>query len=290
MSDMRLDELERRLADASTELDAWTMSVDCTNDIVRRLRRDRPLQASRRRRISFAIAAALITTLGTTALVPSARAAVARWLGLAAIEIRQEPFPVELTLPPSTVAAPAGSGPNVSEAAPTASGTGATSTTAPDPGASVFGRPVTIAEADAATGLRVPVVRALGDPSAVFLDAHAPADGIIAVYASTEELPESTIAGVGLVVQVVRGDIDRTLYAKYGASGDVIDTTVNGEPALFVSGDAHPIAYLGSDGLPVFETARLAGPTLLWDSGTTTLRLESGLTLADAVALAESIR
>jgi hypothetical protein len=50
----------------------------------------------------------------------------------------------------------------------------------------------------------------------------------------------------------------------------------------------HAVEYLDRNGTPHEETARLAGPTLVWDSGTVTYRIE-GLTYDDAVATATSL-
>jgi hypothetical protein len=97
------------------------------------------------------------------------------------------------------------------------------------------------------------------------------------------------VRDVGAIVQVVRGRIDRGVYVKFAGAGTVVETAVGEAPALFVGGESHPIAYVDEAGEPIHETARLAGPTLLWDVGELTLRLESELALDDAVTLAESI-
>jgi hypothetical protein len=45
---------------------------------------------------------------------------------------------------------------------------------------------------------------------------------------------------------------------------------------------------LDADGTKRTETARLAGHTLIWEHGTTALRLEGDLTLDRAIQIAES--
>lgn len=52
----------------------------------------------------------------------------------------------------------------------------------------------------------------------------------------------------------------------------------------------HPVTYVGRDGAERTETARLAGPTLIWSDGTVTYRLEGPATLAEARRIAGSLR
>jgi len=52
----------------------------------------------------------------------------------------------------------------------------------------------------------------------------------------------------------------------------------------------HPVTYVGRDGVERTETARLAGPTLIWVSGAVTYRLEGLPTLAEAQATALSVQ
>jgi hypothetical protein len=50
------------------------------------------------------------------------------------------------------------------------------------------------------------------------------------------------------------------------------------------------VTYVGRDGVQRTETARLATPTLIWTEETQTYRLEGLTTLAEARALAMSMR
>jgi hypothetical protein len=52
----------------------------------------------------------------------------------------------------------------------------------------------------------------------------------------------------------------------------------------------HPVTYVGRDGVERVETARLAGPTLVWTSGKLTYRLEGLAELEEARAVAVSLR
>ncbi|GAA0468026.1 hypothetical protein Aca07nite_40060 [Actinoplanes capillaceus] len=52
----------------------------------------------------------------------------------------------------------------------------------------------------------------------------------------------------------------------------------------------HPVTYVGRDGVARTETARLAGPTLIWATGAVTYRLEGIPALDQATAAASSVR
>jgi RNA polymerase sigma factor (sigma-70 family) len=52
----------------------------------------------------------------------------------------------------------------------------------------------------------------------------------------------------------------------------------------------HPVMYVGRDGVERTETARLAGPTLIWSSGAVTYRLEGMRTLDEARAAALTLQ
>lgn len=52
----------------------------------------------------------------------------------------------------------------------------------------------------------------------------------------------------------------------------------------------HPLTYVGRDGVRRTETARLAGPTLIWAADSITYRLEGIVTLEEATEVARSLR
>src|SRR5688572_22033411 len=92
--------LERRLDDARGELERRFADVDITAAVLVRVAA--PVRVRPRVRVGFAMAATALLVLAVTLIVPPARHAVARWLGIAegVIEIRYEPFPVDLPPPP----------------------------------------------------------------------------------------------------------------------------------------------------------------------------------------------
>jgi hypothetical protein len=64
---------------------------------------------------------------------------------------------------------------------------------------------------------------------------------------------------------------------------------IGADLAIWLPGP-HPVTYVGRDGAEHTETARLAGPTLIWVAGAVTYRLEGLSTLADARAAAVSLQ
>ncbi|HYJ70086.1 MAG TPA: hypothetical protein VEX15_20720 [Nocardioidaceae bacterium] len=68
-----------------------------------------------------------------------------------------------------------------------------------------------------------------------------------------------------------------------------VSVDVGAEPGYWLPGP-HAVRYVDRDGHVHDETARLAGNTLLWQSAGVTYRLEGGLSRAEAVAIAASMR
>ena len=82
---------------------------------------------------------------------------------------------------------------------------------------------------------------------------------------------------------------DATLdYTFAKSSPSVMFTDVAGRSALWFD-QPHRVALLNRDGTRRFETARLAGHTLIWEQGGTTVRVEGEVTLERAVEIAESV-
>jgi len=125
--------------------------------------------------------------------------------------------------------------------------------------------------------------------------------------------PVGVPAALGAPEQVLLGDPDPAgaprvvslLYRGGAVRLDEFDGTV--APYFFKSapdarwtgvgtGDAiwlpapHPVTYVGRDGVERTETARLAGPTLIWTDGEVTYRLEGLTELAEARTIAVTLR
>jgi hypothetical protein len=106
-----------------------------------------------------------------------------------------------------------------------------------------------------------------------------------------EVAPDGRMVSMTWVVDgsVVRLDqFDGTLdFAMAKRSPGVQYAAVRPVDALWFE-EPHEVVLLEPDGSRRAETARLAGHTLIWPRGRTTLRLEGDLALAEAVAIAES--
>ena len=90
-----------------------------------------------------------------------------------------------------------------------------------------------------------------------------------------------------LVVTQSRG----TFFTKeVGPGTHVQRLSVNGLPALWVSGRTHLFGYIAGNGQPRPVDLSLAGNVLIWERGDLTLRLEGKLMRAEAVRIAHSFR
>ncbi len=90
---------------------------------------------------------------------------------------------------------------------------------------------------------------------------------------------------------VVRLDqFDGTLDFAIAKQSPAVQYAAVGQVDALWFEEPHEVVLLDRDGTRRTETARLAGHTLIWPNGRTTLRLEGELDLAEAVAVAESAR
>ena len=64
---------------------------------------------------------------------------------------------------------------------------------------------------------------------------------------------------------------------------------VGGEPGYWLGGAAHGLIYEDPSGNIRESPSRLAGPTLVWERGDLTLRLEADVSKSRALEIARSI-
>lgn len=266
-------DLERALVEIGARLEAPT--VDLVHAVGRRIRSAGPAPArvirfrrpvvSRRpsrpfgltwRSVAAAAAAVVVLVTGILTFSPSARRAVAGWLGLRGVRIEVTPTP------PTPPARPLGEGLDI-------------------------GRRVTLAEAAEQAGFRVLVPARLGSPDAVHLHALFLGDEVFLVYRPGPGLPETSTTGVGALVSEFRGEVNVDYFKKVGAADQVEFVMVGGEPGYWIRGP-HEVGYLDPAGNFLVDTVRLAGNVLVWERGDLTLRLESSLTRDEALRIARS--
>ena len=135
----------------------------------------------------------------------------------------------------------------------------------------------------------IPTAAGLSEP-VVYVDDDPPGGRISLVYPAGPGLPETEETGVGMLVMEFRARIDRPFLEKVVHAAERIqEVEVAGAPGYWVEGE-HTVIYLDERGQPVEERARLAGNTLLWQVGEVTFRLESALSMEEAIRIAESMR
>jgi hypothetical protein len=271
-------DVERVLTELASTLD-WPAEVEVAAAVGNRLRMETlPVGLRRRTRspvrrvlrpirperspwqlAAAAAVAALVLFSAVLAVSPGARKAVAGWLGLRGIEIRQTPAS------PRAPTRPVGEGLDL-------------------------GRSIAIPEAERIAGFRIRLPQALGPPDAAFVRPLSEAGNeVFLVYGSRPGLPESSTSGVGALLSEFRGELDRAFIRKIAGFSQISFVRVNGNPGFWIGG-AHDVVYLDENGNPVEATFRLAGNVLLWDQDGLTFRLESALTLEGALEIARSVR
>ena len=113
------------------------------------------------------------------------------------------------------------------------------------------------------------------------------------VYRPRPDVPEVGSTGVGLLLTEFRGDVspDAAPVGKMLGPGTRLDMlTVNGGEGYWIEGAPYLFFYQDANGQIQQETIRLASNTLLWQQGTVTVRIESGLGREGALRVAESMR
>jgi hypothetical protein len=258
------DVLDRELRALAQEIDypATPALATAVGDRLRAEARPAPARAPwwrMPRRVAVAATLSLvILASGILTFSPAAREAVARWLGLRGVRIETVP-----TLP-----------------------------TVPTPGRSpidlLLGEHVTLAEARDRAEFDVRIPAELGPPDEVFFDDRLPGGRVTFGYTGE---PVSEHTGYRLLLSQFRGSIDEPNIRKtIGEGGTVQPVTIDGEPGFWLGGEDHVLIYLDPDGIPVQDTLRLAGPTLLWEHDGITFRLEGEITLERALEIARSLR
>jgi hypothetical protein len=199
------------------------------------------------------VAAAVVLALAVAVAVPSSRRALARLLGIGAVEIR----PAATTLP-----------------------AGATDRTVPGslPSAGVATTTGGLAEARTSLAFAPLVAGADAGPIlGVETDPRVPG-GLVAITYQRFTLVELATDPDGYPVM-----------AKLVPPGVTVSRTdVNGTDALWVEG-AHEIAYVAPNGTVRTDTVRRSGSVLVWTAGSVTVRVEGVATLEEARRIAVTV-
>lgn len=161
--------------------------------------------------------------------------------------------------------------------------------TLPSSSAAPFGRPIDLDRAAELLGDDVGVPGALGPPDRVWADEMFTDEGTVVrvtlAWRPDEDLPAIPGSEFGAVLMRFEGDTDQASKDVYADTGTISPARVAGADAVWTTGE-HLLQLLTSDGL---RYIRVTGNVLLWRDGPYTLRLETVLSKADAVRIAESL-
>lgn len=147
---------------------------------------------------------------------------------------------------------------------------------APTGGTPEIGQEVTLAQARERAMFPIALPVDLGDADRVLISADSRV--VSMVWGA---------GGAAVRLDQLAGRPNPLVVKKY--AGDVEVTTVAGSRALWFA-RAHPLVYTDAQGAERAESARTAGPALVWQRGSVTLRLEGVADRDRAVDLAESVR
>lgn len=245
--------LEHELRELQVE---WPETPDIAGAVMPRLTAPPPRRVFLSRPAWQIAVAAVALVIAVVMAIPPARAAVLEFLGLRSVQIeRREPRPSRF-------------------------------------GQSVaLGDPVSLATARRRAGFPVGVPAEVGPPDAVYFYDH-PVTGprIDMTYRPRPGLERSGTTGVGLLVTEMQAVATPVIQKAVGTGAKVDQFTLDGDPAVFISGRPHGFAYTPPNGQTQFEDQRLAGNTLLVDrSDGVLLRLEGELSRDEAIRIARSI-
>lgn len=208
--------------------------------------------APRRSRLRVLLAAAVAALIASVALVAPARAAVVEVIG----DLLRVAG-IEVRREPPTGSLPA------------------------DPSPLPSARTADLVEAERAAGFPVLVPQLLGPPEGVQL---ADVDA-----AGRPRVVTLLYRGGTVRFDQFAGNLD-PLFRKTAPNARWVQLAGVPDGAIWLP-EPHPLAYQGRDGRPHRESARLAGPTLIWDTTeAVTYRLEGLTTLEQAREVAQSVR
>jgi hypothetical protein len=261
-----IDDLERQLAELGRHL-AVPPAPDLVYGVKQRIaaeQTDGGLPARqpastwlpwwRRSRVVQAATALVLVFAVLLLASPQVRAAVADVLRVAGLDIHREPAPMQ----PKPGQLPTLPGERV----------------------------VSLDEARKAADFDIQVPAALGPPDEVRLADGEPPRVVTLAYRAAPGRPDPDPATqVAVRIDEFAGTIS-PIYEKYGAE-DAEPLLVGGALAIWVP-HPHTLVYVDRSGHIRQEAARMAAQTLIWQVGTTTLRMEGELTKSDAIAIARS--
>ena len=153
-----------------------------------------------------------------------------------------------------------------------------------------LGAKVTLAQARSLVDFDVLVPAELGAPDEVYYQEFVSDGQISLVYRERDDLPGARGTRVGAIVTQFEADfLDQEFYQKFPPRRAAVqEVEVAGVRGVWID-RPHAIIFRGADGTVDTEDARLSGPSLIWEKDGIVYRLESTLPLNRAVTVAESL-
>jgi hypothetical protein len=253
-------DLERALVDVAEHLD-HPAGDNLNNDVRRRIVGpvDIDHRSRNRARSLLALAAVLVLIVAAVVTISPARSAIADWLGIGAVEVRRSvrtlpTGPPELTVPGAPSSSPEGAARQKLAAA------------------------LAAAQKNVDFKIATPHYSSAGALSGVQVDRRVRGGLVVLGYArfTLVEIATSTNG-------------QPTIGKLLDPAARAEPVTVDGRPGMWITG-AHQIGYLDRSGDFKTDTVRRSGPVLLWAGTGVTYRIEGLDRLADAQAVARSIR
>jgi hypothetical protein len=208
-----------------------------------------PSRTTRRPALVIAAFAMMALGLVIALALPSSRSAIADFFGVEGSKIERLPTPAP----------------------------GVTPTPLPPPSdPASIATPVSLDEAERRVGFRPAAPRDAGDPRAVYLKTYAEVDNVAILRFEDYDLWEMRPRDVRFGKGLPEGVVER-------------DTTVGGRPGYWIEGGPH-IVYLFDDRdvLPGSERT-VTRDTLIWRTDFALYRMETTLSLADAILIAGTL-
>jgi hypothetical protein len=250
--------LESRLAELRAQT-SWPATPDVVPRVLAAIDAERaagvvpPATRKRWLRPLPALGIALLLLLAATAAVPPARSAVLRWLGIKGTTIHR----VE-RLPHATTGAPLH-----------------------------LGSPTSLAAAQRAAGFRIRVPRSLGASDQVLVAKRGATHAVTLLYRPRAGLP--ALPGqpqIGALLTEFIGRSTPFIDKMIPEAARVVPATVAGHRGYWLEDPHVVIVQYGAGAITPEPRRRVGGSVLLWEAPPLSLRLESRLDRAKAVALA----
>jgi hypothetical protein len=264
-------DLDQALVDLGTHL-ALPPTPEIASDVRRAIvMQPRPPVASIRqfpiRRVLMAAAIVILALVAALILVDGFRTTVADLFGVRGVRITIERDKATATVTGTQPATPVG--PNL-----------------------LLGQRLSLVEAQRLVDFPIGVPAHLGDPDEVYL--RRLSDGTLMVsllYQPRPGLPETAETGAGALIMQFETKQPVMYLGKQISEGEQLSfVEVHGRDAVWIDG-IHTLALLTDPSRGCCDdTGRAAGNVLLWEQDNQTMRFESALTRAEAIAIAESFR